>query len=262
MGRRVLLGGHAIASGRVVFDISPVLDEEGIAPFLHKKGIEVRVPTLTGHCSSYRDLAVVRGEQWVEQLKQEIETLLQDDEIEEYYFVGFSMGGLPLMIVLLELIGEGKYTEQLQRAKLMFVNTPVDLNGVPTKLLKALSKFPRMLLERIWLSNVPRPEEPNHEYLEQALVSKKLPISTVIEMMKLIWRLQHMQSSHPIDLSTKVKELVLVQAEADNVVDSLSVFLLQQMIGGRVVTIKDATHGFPEEEPWLSLRSEIDQFTN
>jgi pimeloyl-ACP methyl ester carboxylesterase len=261
MGRKVALAIHAIGASHTMYYVSPIDETNGIASFLLGKAIEVRTPTLHGHCSSYQDLAKTTGKLWVEQVTNEMEELIQERENERVYLIGFSMGSLLILLSLMELVRKQKCTmEQLSRVRVLCVNTPVEICGVSTSLLKRISKMPRGLLEKIWLPNVPRPWEPNRQYLKQAMTSKRLPISSVVEMMKLVWHLLDMPLSLP--LRERLSDLVLVQAIPDKVVHPRSVSVLHEMFGGEVITIKGATHGFPERKPWLELMGVLDRFTD
>jgi esterase/lipase len=259
MGKKVALMIHAIGSGPIMWGVSPT-GPIGMADLLKEKGIETRIPTLPGHCSSYRDLSKVTGDEWNRFVKKEMKELLLDEEIEEIYLIGFSLGGAVTLRALIELLAEGVFTEaRLKRVNVLVVNTPVHICGVPTSLMERLSSWPHWILERIALPNVPRPWEPNRQYLKQALVSKLLPLSAVVEMMKLVWRLLYLLSSAPAPLAEVVKKLVLVQATPDKVVDPKSVEILHKLIGGKMISIEEATHGFAEREAWKKLQEVVNQ---
>lgn len=259
---KVALMFHAIGSGPIMWGISPA-GPSGMTDLLKEKGIETRIPTLPGHCSSYRDLAKVMGSDWNQFSKEEMRKLLLNEEIEEIYLIGFSLGGAVTLRALIELLGEGVFTEsQLKRVNVLVVNTPVHINGVSTSLMEKISRLPRWILEWIPLPNVPRPWEPNPQYLKKAMVSKLLPLSTVVEMMKLVWSLLDLLSSAPAPLAEVVKKLVLVQATPDKVVDPVSVEVLHGLIGGQMVSIGEATHGFPEGEAWEKLQQVVNLITS
>lgn len=115
----------------------------------------------------------------------------------------------------------------------------------------------RRILGRIRLKNVPRKHESNHEYLSQALVSKELPLSSVIAMYKLAWRLVKQFEEQDSVWWESFRKVCLLQATPDGVIHPRSVHILQQLIGEKatVTMIERATHGLPETEAWRVARS-------
>jgi pimeloyl-ACP methyl ester carboxylesterase len=260
---KVALMLHAIGSGPIMWEVSPI-DSRGMADLLMEKGIQPKIPTLPGHCASYRDLAKVSGSDWNQSVKQQMREILLDGEIKEIYLIGFSMGGVLTLLALAELLAEGRFPEsQLKRVSVLVVNTPVHIKGVSTHQLEKISRWSRWALEWIAIPNVPRPWETNFRYLWKALVSKLLPLSAFVEMMKLVWRLLDLLASTPTkERFQTLKQLVLVQAIPDKVVDPKSVEILHRLIGGKVIRIEGATHGFAESEAWEELQKVVHQIAN
>jgi esterase/lipase len=250
MRRKVALLTHAIGSSPIMWDISPV-HNWGIKQLFEQRGIITETPLLPGHDASYAELATVSGEQWLESVKQDMRELFADDNT-EIYLIGFSLGGLLSLLAVAELLKEG--CVPVERTHLLVANAPVHINGVPPWLWNELRKLPRKVLQSIPIPNVPRPWEPNRGYLKQAMVSKLLPLSAVMELMDLVDRLLQQLSNK--QLAAKFQELAqltLIQAHPDRVVHPRSVDTLHNLVGGDIYHIEGATHAFPEEEAWTTL---------
>jgi esterase/lipase len=261
-GKNMALMLHPIGSGPVVYEISPT-QSGGIAKVLREKGIETRIPTLPGHCKTVNDLAKVKGEEWLQKAKEEIYNLLNDKEIEEIYLIGYSMGGLLTLLALFELLKSQYFqNERMNRVTVLVINTPVHIQRWPWWLAKGITLLPRKILELIRLPNKPRPNEPNHEYLKQALVTKELPLSSGVEMQKLVWKLVEVFRSQEVEWES-LKKIFLLQAIPDGIIHPASVEILRKLIGAKatVITIEDATHGLPEGKAWEAFRDVVDKAT-
>ncbi len=203
--------------------------------FLSSQGYNVYAPLLPGHGTSAFDMEKYSWEDW--QRESENAYLFLENNSEEVYVIGFSMGGdLALNLA-----------KKHDIKKIIIINTPYELKTKFAQFVPLISLVQEYHIKSLFT------DEKDIKIIEELKIYKVIPMKSIADILSLI-------SDTKINLDKVNEPILIMQSAKDTLVEPTSSYFIYQDVNSkqkRLIVLKDSTHVKFSDEDKIIIKEEL-----